>query len=103
NLTILSGIEIGQKAAQGDYMRRHMELVFAAGVLLGLAATGAASAADLPVKAPPLVAPMMYNWQGCYIGGNVGGGWDPGDTTRGTADGVGPDPANYGRENDSGG
>jgi outer membrane immunogenic protein len=32
----------------------------------------AAFAADLPVKAPPMV-PVVYNWTGCYIGGN--GGW----------------------------
>ena len=31
-------------------------------------------AADMPVKAPPL-APVaaVFNWTGCYIGGNVGG------------------------------
>jgi outer membrane immunogenic protein len=35
-------------------------------------------AADLAprYKAPPVAAPVMiYNWSGCYIGGNVGGGW----------------------------
>ena len=50
-------------------------------VIAGLACcafTGASMAADLPArtyaKAP--VAPVMtYNWTGCYIGGNVGGGW----------------------------
>jgi len=39
--------------------------------LLGI---GAASAADLPVKALPPVAPI-FNWTGFYIGGNVGGEW----------------------------
>jgi outer membrane immunogenic protein len=35
-----------------------------------------ASAADMPVKAAPLMpAPAMYNWSGWYIGGNVGYGW----------------------------
>src|SRR3954468_4153832 len=36
-----------------------------------------AVAADIPMKAPvraPVVAPVS-NWTGCYIGGNVGGGW----------------------------
>jgi len=36
-----------------------------------------AVAADIPMKAPvraPVVAPIA-NWTGCYIGGNVGGGW----------------------------
>lgn len=40
-------------------------------VSLGIAAP--ASAADLPVKAPPPVVVPMYNWSGFYIGGN--GGW----------------------------
>jgi outer membrane immunogenic protein len=26
-------------------------------------------------KAPPPAPIMVYNWTGCYIGGNVGGGW----------------------------
>jgi outer membrane immunogenic protein len=42
--------------------------------------TMAAGAADLAArpytKAAPMAAPVMtYNWTGCYIGGNVGGGW----------------------------
>src|ERR1700737_5222564 len=83
-------------------MRRHMKLAFAAGVLLGLGATGVASAADMAIKARPVVAPLMYNWSGCYIGGNVGGGWTRTDTTRISNDAAGPAVANYGRENDSG-
>jgi outer membrane immunogenic protein len=35
--------------------------------------SGAAVAADMPVKAP-LIAPQ-FSWSGCYIGGNVGGAW----------------------------
>ena len=33
------------------------------------------SAADLPRKAPAYVPPPapVYNWTGCYLGGNVGG------------------------------
>lgn len=35
----------------------------------------AASAADLPMKAAPMVAPIpVFSWTGCYIGGHVGGG-----------------------------
>lgn len=101
NLSITAGLVIGRSAAQGDCMYRHMKLALAAGVVLGLGATGIASAADLPVKARP-VAPIMYNWQGCYIGANAGGGWQRMDTTRVSQDGVGFAPANYGRENDSG-
>src|SRR5262245_58076270 len=42
--------------------------------LLALGITAPASAADLPVKAPP-PAPIVtvYNWSGFYIGAN--GGW----------------------------
>jgi outer membrane immunogenic protein len=31
-----------------------------------------AIAADMPVKAAPVA---LFNWTGCYIGGNAGGGW----------------------------
>src|SRR4051794_32941278 len=35
-----------------------------------------AFAADLPMKAPPMAAPVaVYNWTGFYIGGHVGWGW----------------------------
>jgi outer membrane immunogenic protein len=42
-----------------------------AAVILG----GAALAADMPLKAPRPVAPVMYNWTGFYIGGHIGGAW----------------------------
>ena len=37
-----------------------------------IAAFGPATAADLPVKARPVVVPI-YNWTGCYIGLSAGG------------------------------
>ena len=45
-----------------------------------LAITGSAFAADMPLKAPPAVAPLP-SWTGWYIGINGGGAWgtvDPG-------------------------
>jgi outer membrane immunogenic protein len=46
-----------------------------------------AVAADLPVKARPAPPPIVtvYNWSGCYIGGNAGGKWasTSGDATIG--------------------
>jgi outer membrane immunogenic protein len=41
----------------------------------------AASAADLPVKAPVYTAPVVvvYNWTGWYAGGNIGYGWGNAD------------------------
>src|SRR4051812_49913164 len=49
--------------------------------------SGTAIAADLPVRAPAMGAPVPYNWTGCYIGAAGGGAWgsskhvsgDPGD------------------------
>jgi len=82
-------------------MRQHIKVAFAAGILMAFGATGVASAADMAVKARPVVAPVMP-WTGCYIGGNVGGGWTRVDTTRVFQDIAIPAPANYGRENDSG-
>ena len=37
---------------------------------------GPALAADLAVKAPPIVAAVPYTWTGCHVGGHVGAGWD---------------------------
>ena len=48
-------------------------LVIATVALLAVT-SGAAVAADLPVKAPYLKAPPpAYSWTGCYLGGYVGG------------------------------
>ncbi len=43
--------------------------------LLMAALLNTANAADLPVKAPLLAPAPVYNWTGCYIGGNGGGVW----------------------------
>jgi outer membrane immunogenic protein len=58
-------------------MKRDLGLAIATVVSLSLGGFGAASAADMAVKAAPRAAiPMLYNWTGFYIGGNVGGVWD---------------------------
>ncbi len=44
---------------------------FLIGIAAAVASLGSASAADMPLKAPP---PAPFSWTGCYIGGNVGGG-----------------------------
>jgi outer membrane immunogenic protein len=82
-------------------MYRHVKLALA-GMLIGLGVAGTASAADLPVKASPVAAPPLYNWTGCYLGGNVGGGWTRVDTSRASQDTIGPSFALYGTENDRG-
>jgi outer membrane immunogenic protein len=51
------------------------KLLLATTALVAFAAVGSASAADLPVKAPPMIAaaPVM-SWTGCYVSGGVGYG-----------------------------
>jgi outer membrane immunogenic protein len=52
---------------------------FAFGMLAAVAMTGSAFAADMApryTKAPPPPPVVVYSWTGCYIGGNVGGGWE---------------------------
>jgi outer membrane immunogenic protein len=55
----------------------HKLLGTVAAVAIVTAIAGPAMAADLPVKAKPLLpapAPVVVNWTGLYIGGHVGGG-----------------------------
>jgi len=49
-----------------------LSVTLALSAVLGI---GAASAADLAVKAKPIVVDPSYNWTGFYLGGNVGYGW----------------------------
>jgi outer membrane immunogenic protein len=52
---------------------KHMKVIGAISSLMILAASPVL-AADMAVKARPVVAPIVaYNWSGCYIGGFVGG------------------------------
>ena len=53
-------------------MHRMQTVLLATVAAVGFASI--ASAADMPVKARPLV-PAVYNWGGCYIGGHAGAGW----------------------------
>jgi len=54
-----------------------MKKALIAGAALLALGTGVASAADLPVKAPPapVYAPPIFTWTGFYIGGNIGAAW----------------------------
>jgi outer membrane immunogenic protein len=57
---------------------------FTLGMFAAVAMTGSAFAADMApryTKAPPPLPVVVYNWTGCYIGGNVGGGWHKIDQT----------------------
>lgn len=48
-----------------------------------------------------MVAPVVYSWTGCYIGGNVGVATTRQDQFRTAQDTIGPVPADYGSESDS--
>lgn len=60
-------------------MQRTLGLL--ATIVLGLGAIQSASAADLPLKAAPMVAPAPVGWTGFYFGGHVGAGWGTTDST----------------------
>jgi outer membrane immunogenic protein len=52
---------------------------FAFGIIAAVAMTGSTFAADMApryTKAPPPPPPVIYNWTGCYVGANVGAGWE---------------------------
>jgi outer membrane immunogenic protein len=56
------------------------------GAMATIAVTAPAPAADLPArtytKAAVMAPPVVYNWTGCYLGGNIGGGWAKTQQTR---------------------
>jgi opacity protein-like surface antigen len=60
-------------------MCNRLATVFAAAASLGVAQ--AASAADLPVKAPPPAAVVAATWSGIYVGVTAGGTWGRGEDT----------------------
>jgi outer membrane immunogenic protein len=59
---------------RGEIMESKSALLTSTALTTSMALiSGAAVAADMPVKAPAIAAP--FSWSGCYIGGNVGGAW----------------------------
>lgn len=87
----------GQFALGGERVRvtrQHLLRTSAATALSVLAVTEAATAADLPLKAPALKA--VYDWTGLYIGAHVGYGF-------GTSSATLTDPTIAIRHNDHGG
>jgi outer membrane immunogenic protein len=73
-------LEIGTRSSRGTIMKRNIVGGLAVSALLISAPLTVASAADMPLKAPPPPPAPVYSWTGCYLGGNVGGIWER-DTT----------------------
>jgi outer membrane immunogenic protein len=58
-----------------------MKKIALAAAAVSILLTGAASAADMAVKARPAPPPVaVYNWTGFYVGGHVGGAWADSDS-----------------------
>lgn len=56
------------------------KILLATVATIGLAGTALAADLRMPVKAPPVIAPV-FNWSGCYLGGYVGGAFQDRDVT----------------------
>jgi outer membrane immunogenic protein len=73
-------------------MKRQLGWAIASVITLSVGGFGAASAADMAVKAPAYKAPpvAVYSWTGCYIGVEGGGSWGRArSVSNGTNNGVG--------------
>jgi outer membrane immunogenic protein len=88
-----------------------MRTLLLSGVALAaLAVGGPTLAADMPLKAPPMVAAPEFNWSRCYVGAHAGYGWGRNTNDFGNAIASGPTeaegfPAEFGpfNHNTSGG
>jgi outer membrane immunogenic protein len=58
---------------------KRLAIALSAVIGLSVGAVQSASAADLPMKAPPMVSAPPPSWTGFYAGGSLGGRWS--DTT----------------------
>ena len=58
-----------------------MKLIGLLAGMISMGAVGAASAADMPVKAAPPPPPPLPSWTGFYLGGDIGGAWADSSST----------------------
>src|SRR5712691_3217761 len=79
DVAALSAATIRARGGARQLGRNPMKkLLLGAGAVVAFAAIGPAMAADLPARPvykAPMVAPAVFSWTGCYIGGNIGGKW----------------------------
>jgi outer membrane immunogenic protein len=52
-----------------------MRIILSGATIVAIMAAIPAFAADLPMKAPPMMAaaPVTFSWTGCHVGGHIGG------------------------------
>jgi outer membrane immunogenic protein len=80
----------------------HTKFAFAIAAAIGIGTVQMASAADMPVKARPMAPPpVLYDWNGFYVGGHIGGAWDDKTTTSNAVDHFGLPGASFGNSSDS--
>jgi len=66
---------IAELSLLGPTMKNSKLIVAAAVAVSAMLGSGAAPAADLPMKAMPYAAPVpVFNWTGCYVGLHAGAG-----------------------------
>jgi len=63
-------------SSRGTIMTFNAIRGLAVSALLIAVPLSSASAADMPLKAPPPPPAPVYSWTGFYIGGNAGGAWE---------------------------
>jgi outer membrane immunogenic protein len=74
-------------------MRSKIVSLLVAGFSLGV--VQAASAADMPTKAPMAAPAVPFGWSGIYFGGSVGGAWGSRDFVYAVGTFPAPNPANF--------
>jgi outer membrane immunogenic protein len=84
----------------GIFMNRYQRLGMAL-IVLGSGIDGA-MAADMPVKAPPMMPEPVSTWTGFYVGGNAGYGWDTIKSSEVSGTGAFPVGTVFSTENGSG-
>lgn len=67
--------ELGTYSARGTIMKLNIIRGLAVSLLVVAAPISAASAADMPLKAPPAPPPPVATWTGFYLGVDAGGTW----------------------------
>src|SRR5437763_3051073 len=69
------GLAIDTRVGAMTNSKRVVSVVVAVGAAFGIGAASGADLAPRDTKTPVYGAPAV-SWTGCYLGGNIGAGWD---------------------------